>query len=202
MAPAPARKPATYQDLLRLPENVVGEILDDELVVSPRPAPAHAWSSSVAGSDLVGPFHRRPGGPGGPGGWWVIFEPELHLGRQVLVPDLAGWRRERMPVRPATAWIELAPDWACEVLSPRSARRDRLQKMRIFGEEGVRWIWLVDPIARTVEAYERQGEHWLLLGNWGGDDPEARIPPFDAVAIDLGRWWEGGPPEEDAAGGG
>lgn len=151
MPPVPQRKPATYADIMALPDHVVGEILDDELVVSPRPAPAHAFASSGIGMDL-GPFHRRLGGPGGPGGWWIIDEPELHLGPHVLVADLAGWRRERMPVRPQTAWFELAPDWVCEVQSPRTARRDRVQKMRMYGEHGVRWLWLVDPGARATPA--------------------------------------------------
>ena len=184
-------KAATYQDLVDLPEHVVGEIIDGGLVVSPRPAPPHTWATSVAGGDLSSPFHRKSADSHGPGGWWIIDEPELHLGRHVLVPDLAGWRRERMPTWPATAWFELPPDWVCEVVSPRSAGHDRIAKARIYRECGVRWYWLVDPIGRFVEVLENSGDRWSIAGTWSGDDADARNPPFDAVAIDLARWWEG-----------
>lgn len=189
--------PATQADIDALPEHVVGEIIDGQLIVSPRPAPPHANASSTLGMDL-NPFHRKSGGPHGPGGWWILFEPELHLGPHALVPDLAGWHRERMPHMPETAWFGLAPDWVCEVTSPATARSDRMKKMRIYGENGVPWLWLVDPLAKIVEVFRRDGEHWVLQDVRGGDDPEARLPPFDAVAIDLARWWEGGPPEPEA----
>src|SRR5687767_10568546 len=108
-----AKKPATYSDLLALPENVVGAILDGELVAAPRPAFGHARVGSGRGGDLMGPFDR---GRGGPGGWWILHEVELHLGPDVLVPDLAGWRRTRMPKPPAPTepFVSLAPDWLCE----------------------------------------------------------------------------------------
>src|SRR5512142_1943672 len=110
----PARRNATYDDLLGLPSHVVGELLEGSLVVSPRPASRHARAASGLGGELHGPFQR---GRGGPGGWIILDEPELHLGGNVLVPDLAGWRRERMPQLPDVAAFELAPDWVCEVLS-------------------------------------------------------------------------------------
>lgn len=192
MAALPQGKPepATYAGLVALPDNVIGEIVDGELVASPRPAPAHALSSSTIGMDMA-PFHRRPGGPHGPGGWWILDEPELHLGRHVLVPDLAGWRREGMPQLPTTAYFERPPDWVCEVVSPASVRRDRVQKMGIYGEFDVRWLWLVDPQQQLVEVFERQGHAWMLAATAVGDDCEARLPPFDAVVLDLSRWWEG-----------
>src|SRR5947209_1469025 len=112
----PKRRAATYDDLRHLPENVVGEIIDGELIVSPRPSVPHSVAASVMGGDLNNSFHR-PGGGGGPGGWWILDEPELHLGKDVIVPDLAGWRRERMPRMPNAAAVELAPDWVCEVIS-------------------------------------------------------------------------------------
>lgn len=191
---ARAPMPATYDDLLALPEHLIGEIIDGDLIASPRPAPAHAAATSSVGSALHAPYHRRSGDPNGPGGWWILDEPELHLGRHVLVPDLAGWRRERLPALPETAYFALPPDWVCEVVSPGSVRRDRVQKMRIYGEFGVAWLWLVVPEQQLVEVFERQGDRWLLAGTAVGDEAEARLPPFDAVPLDLARWWDVGDP--------
>jgi Uma2 family endonuclease len=121
----PARRRATYEDLTQVPEHMVAEIIDGELYASPRPASPHARSASVMGGDLGGPFDRPPGGPEAPGGWWILDEPELHLGPDVMAPDLAGWRRERMPRIPDVAYFEQAPDWVCEVVSPRTGILDR-----------------------------------------------------------------------------
>jgi Uma2 family endonuclease len=181
------RRSATYDDLLKLPENVVGEIIDGELHVSPRPATPHARSSSVVGVDLGGPFDRPPGGDG-PGGWWILDEPELHLGADVLVPDLAGWRRERMPKLPNTAAIELPPDWVCEVVSPSTGRLDRVNKMPLYARVDVRHLWLIDPLQRTLENYRLEGGRWIVIGNHGGDE-KVRAEPFDAVELALERWW-------------
>lgn len=185
-------RPATYADILRLPENVVGEIVDGELVVSPRPAPAHALASSYLGGELSRPFGR---GRGGPGGWLIVDEPELHLGAQVLVPDLAAWRRERMPELPTTPWFAVAPDWVCEVLSPSTALLDRTRKQEIYRSEGVTWLWFIDPVAHTIEVLNRAEAHWIVAGSFGGDG-DTRIPPFDAVAIDVGALWDSPPPAE------
>src|SRR3954468_4688276 len=135
----PARRPATYEDLCALPDHVIGELIAGELIASPRPSIPHSRASSVLSDDLGGPFDR---GRGGPGGWWILFEPELHLGADVLVPDLAGWRRERMPVLRNVAYFELAPDWVCEVVSPSTARVDRVRKVPIYAREGVSHLWL------------------------------------------------------------
>ena len=183
---APKSQTATYEDLLRLPENVVGEIIDGELVVSPRPAPRHAVAASYLGGELTGPYGR---GRGGPGGWLILYEPELHLDRHVLVPDLAGWYRERLPTIPETAWFDLRPDWICEVLSPSTAIRDRTRKQDIYREQGVPWLWFVDPLNRTVEVLKLSGADLLVAGTFGGEG-EMRIPPFDAVAIDVGALWD------------
>src|SRR5947208_11163960 len=147
-------RPATYQDLLALPEHVVGEIIGGELIVSPRPGPRHAVAASVLGGELVPPYHS---GRGGPGGWWILFEPELHLGDDVLVPDLAGWRRERMPALPDVVGFELAPDWVCEVISPTTARIDRGRKLRVYAREQGAHLWFVDPLARPIEVYRLEG---------------------------------------------
>ena len=127
---ATAAKFATYEDLLDLPENLVSEIIHGQLITQPRPAPKHIVASSALGDELVGPFQKGRGD--GPGGWWILDEPELHLGPHILVPDLAGWRRERLPAMPDTAFFTLPPDWVCEVLSPGTARIDRADKMPIY----------------------------------------------------------------------
>jgi Uma2 family endonuclease len=179
-------RPASYEDILRLPENVIGEIVDGDLIVSPRPASRHAMASSAIGGELAGPFHR---GRGGPGGWVILFEPELHLDAQVLVPDLAGWRRERMATCPDVAYFSLAPDWVCEVLSPATALIDRTRKQHIYRDHGVSWLWFVDPSARTIEVLSRSERGWMVTDTFGGEG-EARIPPFDAVAFDIGALWD------------
>ena len=183
----PARRRATYQDIIDLPEHVVGEIVDGELYASPRPASPHAWACSAIGQEL-GPFSRRPGEPGVPGGWWILFEPELHFAADVLVPDLAGWRHERMPKVPNVAYFELAPDWVCEVVSPTTGRLDRVRKMPVYAREHVRHLWLVDPILRTLEVYRLDGARWIVASTHGGQEP-ARAEPFEALELDLSRWW-------------
>jgi Uma2 family endonuclease len=176
---------ATYEDLVALPENVVGEILDGTLVTNPRPASAHAQASSALGGELFTRFGRHRGGPGG---WVILDEPELHLASDVLVPDIAGWRRERMPKRPATAAFVLAPDWVCEVLSDSTRKVDRADKLPIYAREGVTHAWLVDPAARTLEVFRREGAHWLLLATHHGD-ALVHAEPFDAVELDLSDLW-------------
>jgi Uma2 family endonuclease len=181
------KKRATYDDLLRLPEHQVGEILDGELIVSPRPASPQAMASSVLGADLVGSFHGRGGG-GAPGGWWILDEPELHFGQDVVVPDLAGWRRERMPRMPEAPFFELAPDWVCEVVSPSTARLDRSRKMDLYARVAIPHLWMLDPLARTIEVFRLEQGAWLRLRTHAGDE-RARLAPFEAVELDPGRWW-------------
>ena len=177
--------PATYRDLLALPDHVVGEIGAGELFVSPRPAPRHAVATSVLGGELGPPYH---GGRGGPGGWWILYEPEIHLHEDVLVPDLAGWRRSRMPVIPETAYFTLAPDWICEVLSPGTARLDRQKKLGVYAREGVGHTWLIDPLQRTLEVLRLEHGQWLILAVHAGDD-EVRAAPFDATVLSLATLW-------------
>lgn len=181
------RRRATYEDLLRVPDILIAEIVDGELVTSPRPASPHAQVASAINQDL-GPFSRRPGGPGGPGGWWILFEPELHLGADILVPDLAGWRRERMPVLQNVPYFELAPDWVCEVVSPSTARIDRVRKMPIYAREQVGHLWLVDPIMHTLEVYRLEGQRWVVASTHGGAE-SVRAEPFETVELDMSRWW-------------
>ena len=182
----PETRPATYEDILALPEHVVGEIIDGELHVSPRPAPRHALATSGLGEELGPPFKR---GRGGPGGWMILDEPELHLGRDVIVPDLAGWRRERMPEVPVELpYFSLAPDWLCESLSPSTARLDRTKKLRAYGRERVSHVWLVDAAAQTLEVYRLDGDSYRLVLTAGGDD-KVRAEPFDAIELDLSILW-------------
>jgi len=180
-----AKKSATYDDLLALPPNLVGEILDGELVVSPRPASLHARAASRLGMDIGGPFDR---GRGGPGGWVILDEPELHIVGQVMVPDLAGWRRERMPEMPDVSFFELAPDWICEVLSPATATIDRSRKMRHYADAGVGHLWLVDPRVKTIEVYRLDGSGWRVVETYAGE-VGVRAEPFDAIELDLGSLW-------------
>ncbi len=178
-------KRATYDDVLAAPENKVAEILDGELVLSPRPALAHTDAATRLTSDLEGPFGR---GRGGPGGWRILAEPELHLGEHVVVPDLAGWRRERLPSLPDRPWLELAPDWVCEVLSPSTERIDRGRKLRIYAEAGVGHAWLLNPIERTLEVLRLREATWTIVAVLTGDEP-VRAEPFDALPLPLGDLW-------------
>jgi Uma2 family endonuclease len=179
-----AKRPATYEDLLKVPDNLVAEIIQGELYTSPRPASPHARASSGLGARIYTNFDD---GGGGPGGWWILDEPELHLGPDVLVPDIAGWRRERMPVLPDTAAFELAPDWVCEVISPGTGRLDRMLKLPSYARAGVAYAWLVDPLQRFIDAFRLVDGQWALLGTYG--DEVARIEPFDAVEIPLATLW-------------
>ena len=176
---------ATYQDVLDAPANCVAEIVDGTLYTHPRPAMPHALASSALGNDLGNPFQF---GRGGPGGWWIIDEPELHLGEDILVPDLAGWRRERMPDYPDTAYVTLPPDWVCEVLSASTRRLDLQEKRPVYAREGVGHLWLVDPVDRTLDAFELHEGQWLLIASAKDDDPVS-IRPFDAITFSLGDLW-------------
>lgn len=179
---SPAKRRATYDDLLRVPDHRVAEIVDGDLRVSPRPASRHALAASSLVEALGPPFRR---GRGGPGGWWILFEPELHLGGDVLVPDLAGWRRERMPEFPDVPAFTLAPDWICEIVSPSTERLDRARKMASYAREGVRFLWLLNPLSRTLEVYRLSDGRWLLLATLEGAGA-VRAEPFDAVELELG----------------
>ncbi|MCC6333804.1 MAG: Uma2 family endonuclease [Myxococcales bacterium] len=190
----PQTRDATYEDLKALPENMVGQIVEGVLIAMPRPAVGHAFVTSTLGADLHGPFGR---GRGGPGGWIFLDEPELHFDRNVLVPDIAAWRRERMPELPtaSTPFLTLAPDWVCEVLSPRTASVDRVQKRRVYAREKVGYLWIIDPLERVLTAYALDGADFRELGTWGGDEDRLlRVAPFDAIELDLTSLWAPQPP--------
>jgi Uma2 family endonuclease len=182
----PARRRATYQDVLDAPPHMVAEIIDGELRLQPRPAKPHAAAASALGGEIVPPFQR---GRGGPGGWIILDEPELHLASDILVPDLGGWRRERLPfLTDDEPYFTLAPDWVCEMLSPRSGKADRAEKLPAYAREAVSHAWLVDPLLRTLEALRLEAGRWLILGIWH-DDARVRAEPFDAIELELGLLW-------------
>ena len=181
----PEEKRAGYQDVLDAPPNMVAEVVGGALYTHPRPAPPHAWAASGLGGRLSEPFNF---GRGGPGGWWIVDEPELHLGDEIVVPDMAGWRRENMPEFPDTAYFSQAPDWTCEVLSPSTRALDKGPKQAIYARESVAHLWLVDPDARTLAAFALRGGRYALVGERAGDDPVS-LPPFDAIEFSLADLW-------------
>lgn len=182
--PRPA-KPASYRDIEALPTNMIGEIIGGVLYANPRPALAHAAATSALGEELGPPFKR---GRGGPGGWIILDEPELHFGEDVVVPDLAGWKRERMPEIPNGAFVTLAPDWVAEALSPSTAGVDRGEKLPVYARERVRHVWLVDPLAKTLEILRLESALYALVATFHGD-AKVRAEPFEAVEIDLAALW-------------
>lgn len=194
----PRRRP-TYADIEALPEHLVGEIIAGELVVSPRPRPLHARTTSRLGMTLGPAFEL---GLGGPGGWRIIDEPELSLGvdrdYDPVVPDLAGWRLETLPTLPTTAQFKTTPDWVCEVISRSTARRDRMLKLPFYARAGIGHCWLVDPEQELIEVYENAGGRWALAGVYGGREA-IHPPPFEAVALDLALLWGPETPPADTS---
>ena len=181
----PFDRPATYEDLAALPDTLVAEIVHGELHATPRPAMRHIRTGSVLGRKLGGPYDD---GLGGPGGWWILDEPELHLSDDVLVPDLAGWRRSRMTRYPDAAYTVIAPDWVCEILSPFTSSLDRVQKLGIYAREHVSHAWLIDPLARTLEVLRLEAGRWSILATHAGADV-VRAEPFTEIELDLSALW-------------
>ena len=176
----------TYDDICALPAGVTGQLVLGTLHVHPRPAMPHALAASALGEELGPPFKR---GRHGPGGWIQIDEPEVHLGGDVLVPDLAGWRRERLPEVPEAPYLTLAPDWVCEVLSPSTEAIDRAEKMPIYAREKVSHVWLLDPELRTLEVFRLEGARWVVAAVFRGDGA-VRAEPFDAIELELAALWQ------------
>lgn len=182
----PAGRRATYQDVLDAPSGKVAELIDGVLYTQPRPSTIHAQAATVLGEELGPPFKR---GRGGPGGWIILYEPEVHLGEDVLVPDLAGWRRETLPELPDAPYLAIAPDWVAEVLSPSTRRHDRARKLPVYAMHRVRHVWLIDPSAQTLEVLRLDGETYRLLATHAGD-ASVHAEPFDALALELGALWQ------------
>nr|VFK28027.1 MAG: Endonuclease, Uma2 family (restriction endonuclease fold) [Candidatus Kentron sp. MB] len=178
--------PATYEDVLGAPPERVAEIIHDRLYTHPRPASRHTLAGSSLGI-IVG-SHCHHINNGGSDGWWILDEPELHQGKQIVVPNIAGWRRRRMPEFPDVPYFEIVPDWVCEVLSPSTARTDRVSKMPLYAGFGVGHLWLIDPELQTLEVFELREGKWLLWETFEENDTVS-APPFHALRFDLGRLW-------------
>ncbi|MEE4263944.1 MAG: Uma2 family endonuclease [Desulfobacteraceae bacterium] len=181
-----AKKTATYEDLYKIPENMIGEIIDGELVASPRPSPEHSNAASSLGGEIVPPYRF---GRGGPGGWIILFEPEIRFSQtDLLVPDFAGWRKERFPGWPKENWFSVAPDWICEILSPATVRNDRIVKMAAYARYEVQHFWLIDPRDKTLEVFRLLSGQWVKLGGFAEND-RVRAEPFQEVEIKLELLW-------------
>ena len=173
---------------------MVGEIVRGVLYANPRPAAPQAAASCALGEELGPPFKR---GRGGPGGWVILDEPELHLIDYILVPDLAGWRIERMSRLPEEAFFTTVPDWVCEVVSPSTKRLDRIRKLPLYARHGVAHAWMIDPDERLLETYSLAGERWLM-GPFASDGERVRVEPFEAVELELGLLWGPHAPASEA----
>lgn len=182
----PADPIATYEDLFDLPENILGEILSGELVTQPRPAPRHANASAALCAALRTNF--GPNTTDKQDGWWILFEPECHPGDDIIVPDIAGWRKVNMPHLPETAWFSLRPDWVCEVVSPSTAKYDRGIKRDIYAREQVPHYWIVDPIARMIEVFALQEGDWSQI-DLVSDEQVVNLKPFEVLPFDLSILW-------------
>lgn len=176
---------SVYEEFVEVPLHLVAEIVRGALITWSRPAARHARAATRLSSALS-PFDL--GGTGTTGSWITLVQPQLCLGPDILVPDLAGWRRSRMPELPDVAAFELAPDWICEVVSPSTAALDRADKLPIYGRAGVGHAWLVEPLAQTLEVFKQEGGRWLLFGTYK-DNARVRAEPFDAIDLDLGALW-------------
>ena len=177
---------ATYQDVIDAPRHKVAEIVDGKLYIFPRPAIPQAVAKTGIGVFIGSAFDL--GRRDGPGGWWILNEPEIHLGEDILVPDNTGWQREKVPVFPDVKYFTVAPDWVCEVLSPLTRKLDLGGKRAVYAREGVGHLWLVDPGARSLEAFELRGTQWLLIDTLF-DDAQVSLPPFEAISFNLGDLW-------------
>ena len=186
-----ARKLKTYEDLLDLPEDVHAELHAGELVAQPGSLPKHGRVQRSVGRFIGGPYDDDTDGPDG---WWILPEVDVRFSRHdVTRPDLAGWRRARLPSPEDVRPIDVVPDWICEILSPSNARHDRVFKARLYAQHGVPYYWLIDPAERTLEAYVLKDSQWLRAGAW--DDTEvARVPPFEDVELPIGRLFFPRPP--------
>ena len=181
----PAKKRATYADLEAVPPHLVAEIIHGALVTHPRPSPPHGVAANMLSTELT---YNKQRGKRGPGSWVFIQEPELRLGQSVVVPDIAGWRFERMPSMPRTAYVDVAADWVCEVISPSTEHYDKNEKRGIYGSAGVPYLWLLDPRGKLLEVFQLVAGNWLLWRTFTGDEV-VRAIPFEDTPFPLGQLW-------------
>lgn len=195
MALAHKSVPATLADLENLPDSWRGEIIDDELYAFPRPSFPHMHIKGSVFHDLRGPFEM---GRGGPGGWWLVAEPGIwHARSPDFSPDVAGWRKPRMPSPPRKGPITVVPDWICEVLSPKTYSYDLRVKRRFYAEIGVAYLWYIEPVDRLLTVSRLHEGRWMELGVHGPDE-KIRAEPFQEVELDLATWWADYPEDDDA----
>jgi Uma2 family endonuclease len=183
--PKHTHKPATYQDVLDAPEHMVAEVVEGDLYLSPRPGKPHGHAETRLTTLLDGPFGL---GRGGPGGWIIMSEPELHLGDDILVPDLAGWRSERAPLAGDEPYFKVVPDWVCEIVSPSTGRLDRIKKLPRYAASGVKHAWIIDPPQKSLEVYRNENERWSIIAVHAGEEA-VRAEPFEAVPLELALLW-------------
>lgn len=185
--PLTHKKNVSYDDLYSIPVNMIGEIIDGELLTQPRPSFRHSNVTTVLTYTIGGPFQW---GKDGPGGWIFLFEPEICLGTDILVPDIAGWKKERLPKPPEKNFTTVRPDWVCEVMSAGTVRIDRIKKMPIYGRFGIPYIWLIDPLAKTLEVFRLDEGKWVL-SSVHSDNDKIRAEPFQETEISLEHlWWD------------
>lgn len=180
------RPAATYADVLAAPPDQVAELVSGALHLQPRPRMRHGHAMLR----LTGRLERAFGDDLGDdeGDWYFAIEPEIHLGSNVVVPDIAGWRRENLPDDLDVAYMEVAPDWLCEVLSASTRNFDLTEKRAVYGRAGVRHLWFVDPQSKTLEAFENRDGAWVLLDALGGEAAVA-LPPFAELSFPLETLW-------------
>jgi Uma2 family endonuclease len=186
----PSTKPPTLADLDALPPGIVGEIIEGVLYTMTKPRMRHQRTTTRIGAGVSDPFDM---GRAGPGGWWIVTEPGIELPNDTkeISPDVAGWRRERMPEMPVDEPIRVVPDWVCEILSPTTRRHDMLRKQPYYAKIRVPFMWLVDIEARVLTAHRLDGDTWRTIATYS-DESEARIAPFDAVPLNVASWWPPG----------
>ncbi len=180
---------ADYADLYSIPENMIGEIIDGELYAMPRPSPRHCNTASSLGI-IIG-YYYKIGMNGGIGGWWILDKPGIHfsdLKEDIMVPDISGWKKEKMPELPAETYFSVTPDWICEILSPATAAHDRKKKLPKYAKFGVSYFWIVDPANRTVEILKLKNGEYSVSAVYCEDD-KMKAEPFTEILIDLKNIW-------------
>ena len=175
----PFKKNATYDDLYSIPDGWTGEIIDGDLYAFPRPRSIHARAITRL-SRLLGDYDDDD--------WIILAAPEVRFGKHLLVPDVVGWRRARMPELPDVQVFQLAPDWVCEGLSPSTARLDKGRKREIYAKAGVGHLWFADPALQIVDALELDGKHYREI-HIGVGDARIALPPFPRL-IELAKLWK------------